>query len=129
MQSLQFSCDHTNVLPALWHFNLIDRFHAHGIGKCMGMGANPAHALHQNQRLDGIALCGDLFNTTVIVPDEDLCVFDHLSLGIERSMYRLLQSGMIGSDWDDIAHFVSSFSVPFSLRSSESGLTMIWPLP
>ena len=129
MQTFQLSRNHTDVLTALWNFRLINGFHTHGIGKSMGMRADSADTLHKDKRLDGIAFGGKLFDPAVVVSDEYFRVFDHFTLGVECCMNRLFQSRMIRAYRNNIAHFLSSFSVPFSLRSSESGLTMIWPLP
>ena len=79
VQTLQFRRDHTDVLTALRRLDAVEFLHAHRIGKRMGVGADSAHTLHQNQRLDRVALRGQFLDAAVIVADKDLCVLWHES--------------------------------------------------
>ena len=127
VQPLQLRGDDADILAALRHLNAVDVLHAHGVGQCMGVGADTADALDQNKSLDGVALGGELLYAAVVIADKDLRVLDDLALGIELCVYRLLKRGMVRADGDNVAHFVPS-SMFFCL-SSESGMTIIWPLP
>ncbi len=127
VQTLQLRGNDADVLAALRHLGAVDGLHAHGVGEGVGVGADAAHALHQHQGLDGVALGGELLNAAVVVADEAFRVLDDLALGVELGVDRLLQCGMVRSDGDDIAHFPASFV--FFSTSSLSGVTMIWPRP
>ena len=127
VETLQLGGDDADILAALGHLDAVDGLHGHGIGQGVGVGADAAHALHQHQSLDGVALGGQLLDAAVVIAHKDLRVLDDLALGIEFGVDRLLQCGMIGADGNNIAHLLS----PLPLRSSSSlmGMTMIWPLP
>ena len=127
VQPLQLRGYDADILAALRHLNAVDALHAHGIGQCMGVGADTADALDQNESLDGVALGGELLYAAMVIADKDLRVLDDLALGIELCVYRLLKRGMVRADGDNVAHFVPSSM--FFCRSSESGMTIIWPLP
>ena len=117
VQTLQFCGDHADILASLGHIHAVDGLHGHGIGECMGVGADAADPLHQHQGLDGVSLGGQLFNAAMVISDEYLGLPDHLALGIELCVYRLLQGGMVGSDGNDIAHLMPPPSLHFSQQA------------
>ena len=107
VQTLQLLGDDTDVLASLRHLDAVDRFHAHGVGERVGVGADAADAFHQHQGLDGVALGGELLNAAVVVAYENLRVLDDLAFGVELCVYGLFQRGMVGPDGDNVAHLIS----------------------
>ena len=104
VDALQLLDDHPDILPSFGHLGAHDVLHAHGIGQCVGMGADAAHPLHQNQRLDEVALLRQALNAPVIVAHKDLCIGDSLSVHRQTGVDRLLQCRMVGADGNGIAH-------------------------
>ena len=127
VQPLQLGGDDADILASLGHLHAVDVLHAHGVGKGVGVGADAADPLHQDQGLDGVALRGQLLNAPVVVAHENLGILDHFPLGIELGVDRLFQGRMVGADGNNIAHFPSP--PRFFSTSSLRGMTMIWPLP
>ena len=117
VQTLQLCGDHADILASLGHIHAVDGLHGHGISKRVGVGADTADPLHQHQGLDGVSLGGQLFNAAMVISDEYLGLLDHLALGIELGVYRLLQGGMVGSDGNDIAHLMPPPSLHFSQQA------------
>ena len=128
METLELRGDDADIGASLRDLQAVDLLDAQGIGQRVGVGADAAHALDQNQRLDRVALGAELFDTAVIIAYKHLGVLDDLAFGIELCVDRLLQCGMVRADGENVAHCCPASSL-FFLRSSLKGVTMIWPLP
>ena len=125
VQTLQLRHNHADILAALGHIHAGNGLHRLGIVERMGVGADTAHTLHQDDGLNEIALRGQLFDAAVVIADGNLGVGDHLTVGNELCVDRLLQRGMVRADGDDITH---ACLPPCALSmSSFMGVTRIWP--
>ena len=107
VEPLQLRHDHPDILASLGDLRLGDALQSQGVGQGVGVRADAAHPLHQNDGLDEVPLHRKLFDTSVVIADEDLGVGDLLTGGIESGVDRLLQRGMVRADGDDIAHINS----------------------
>lgn len=74
--------------PLFGHLHAVYALHGHGVGEGVRVRADAADALHQHQRLDGVALRGQLLYAAVVVADEHLGVLYDLALGVELGVHR-----------------------------------------
>ena len=125
MEALKLCSDYTQILAALGNFNAVDVLNAHCVSKGMGVGADAADALNQNQSLDSVALGGKLFDTAVVIANKNVGFLDVFALGIELCVYGLFQRGMVRPDGNDIAHMSPPPLYSFFSLSSLRGMTMI----
>ena len=106
VQALKLGGNNADILAAFGHLNTVDLLDAHGVGQGVGVGTDAAHALDQDQGLDGVALGGELFDAAVVIAHKDLRVLDEFTLGVELCVDGLLQCGMVGADRNDITHLI-----------------------
>ena len=129
VQSLKLGGDNADILTTLGHLNAVYLLNAHCVCKGVGVGADTADALNQNQGLDGVALGSQLLNATVVVAYKDFSVLDNFALGVELSVDGLFKRRMVRSNRNYIAHLFPPDYLMFFSTSSFRGVTIIWPLP